>query len=1267
MRHPFSRVRRPLAALLAIGLLTAIALPGRSEDPKTPTAAVAPVEREKQIAEIEKRISELNKLIAENTKQNGELEKQLKALKAPPAPPAPAVAKAMNAPDGTIPDDYAKALQWRCIGPANMGGRITALAVFEADPTTYWVATASGGLIKTTNNGVSFEHQFDREATVSIGDVCVAPSNKDILWIGTGENNPRNSVSYGDGVYKSTDGGKSWKNMGLKKTYQIGKIIIHPKNPDIVYVGALGRLYGPNEERGVFKTEDGGKTWNRILYVDDKTGVIDMRMSPTNPNTLIVATWEHRRDEFDAFFGEAPVPDGYGPIVTHAPGTALYKTIDGGTTFKKLSQGLPTVKMGRIGLDWSRKNPNVVFAIIDTEKAGTGNPPSTIYMGVFGEDSKPGAKLTEIVKDGPSEKAGLKEGDVVLKFEGKDVPGYDQMIEMVRAKKVGDKVKLDITRGEEKKEITVTLANRPPEPAAGGGGGGGGGRTIVTAGFFGEDEKDGVKVTRLQDDSAATKAGLKVDDVVTQVDGKPIGEFRAFMAETAQDRKVGDKLKLIVIRGKDKLDLTVTLEEGRGGFGGGGGRGGANAAKPYATTLGGQRENAQDQQGKDGFQTGGVFRSDDAGDSWKRINSINPRPMYFSQIRVDPSDDKYLYVAGVSFASSTDGGKRFASGRDRGVHSDHHALWIDPRDGRHMIIGTDGGFYVTYDRGERWDHHNFLALGQFYHVCCDSRPNYKVYGGLQDNGSWGGPAFSPRGGIVNEDWLYVNGGDGFVCRVDPTDPDMIYAESQGGAMTRRNSRTGERAGISANRGGPGGGGPGGAAGGGGRGNRGGGGGRPAGGDAAPMNPPADPMQPMGEGPRAAGQRHRFNWNTPFILSSHNPSIFYCAGEFVFRSVKKGDELKIISPEITRGKAGSGTALSESPRNADVLWAGSDDGNVWITRDGGTKWTNVTDNIKKAGLPGFRWVSTIEASKYAEGRAYVCFDAHRSDDDKPYIFVTEDFGTTWKTLHANLPWGSTRCCREDIKSENVLYCGTEFGAWASVNRGASWTKISNNLPTVAVHEFAQHAITGELIAATHGRSIWIVDCTPIRQMSSLVLKEKAHLYTPATAIRWRVEQNRGMFNGAERKFVGQNPQRGATVYYSLTQKAQKVELKVLDFAGQPVRQLEANTSPGLHKAVWDLARLPNARPAGAAAPGGGRFGGGGGGGGGGFGGFGGGAPIQPGTYRVVLVVDGQEFSQAVRVEADPTAPAGLISADQEEDEDMDEEAREKAEAKQRIPD
>jgi len=318
-----------------------------------------------------------------------------------------------------------------------------------------------------------------------------------------------------------------------------------------------------------------------------------------------------------------------------------------------------------------------------------------------------------------------------------------------------------------------------------------------------------------------------------------------------------------------------------------------------------------------------------------------------------------------------------------------------------------------------------------------------------------------------------------------------------------------------------------------------------------------------------GKPFRFNWNTPFILSNHNPSIFYSAGNYVFRSFKRGEDLKIISPEITKSVKGSGTALAESPRNPDVVWAGTDDGNLWVTRDGGVKWTNVAD---KVGLPGPRWVATIEASRYAEGRCFVCFDAHRSDDDEPYVYVTEDFGQTWKPLRGNLPIGSSRCVREDVQNPNVLYLGTEFGAWVSVNRGQSWTKINNNLPTVAVHEFAQHPTNGEIVAATHGRSLWVADATPLRQTTPDVLKAAVHLYAPLPATRWRPEPGReSPYSSSARKFVGTNPPEGAQLYYTLGKKASAVSLKVFDFAGKQVRDIRAPGDPGLHHVSWDLRR------------------------------------------------------------------------------------------------
>ncbi|MCC6420450.1 MAG: PDZ domain-containing protein, partial [Gemmataceae bacterium] len=373
----------------------------------------------------------------------------------PPKPTGEAAAVARGPTDATLPAGWVKALTWRSIGPANMGGRITALSVYEADPSRFHVATASGGLLRTTNNGTTFQHQFDREATVSIGDVCIAPSDPNIVWVGTGENNPRNSVSYGDGVYKSTDGGKTWKNMGLKQTFQIGRLAIHPKNPNVVYVGALGRLYGPNPERGLFKTTDGGRTWQKILYFDENTGVIDIAMHPADPDTLLVAMWERRRDGFDSYLGGTP-PDGYDvydPITRWGPHAGIYKTTDGGATFKKMTTGLPTSHLGRISLDYFRKDPNVVYAVVDCAKIGMGTPPKVVaaqpYLGGAGEDGEPGARLTVVADGGPAAKAGLTVGDVIVAINKVPIDSYYDLLDQIAEFKAGDKARVRFMRDQQ--------------------------------------------------------------------------------------------------------------------------------------------------------------------------------------------------------------------------------------------------------------------------------------------------------------------------------------------------------------------------------------------------------------------------------------------------------------------------------------------------------------------------------------------------------------------------------------------------------------------------------------------------------------------------------------------------------------------------------------------------------------------------------------------------------------------------------------------------
>ncbi|MEM7475349.1 MAG: PDZ domain-containing protein [Planctomycetota bacterium] len=1313
-------------------------------------------------------------------------------------------------PRGALPDNAVRSFQWRSIGPANMGGRITSLAVYEEDSNRWWAATASGGLLKTTNNGITFEHQFDQEATVSIGDVQVSQSNPDILWVGTGESNPRNSSSWGDGVYKSTDGGATWTNMGLKKIFQTGRIAIHPTNPDIVYVGALGRLWGPNKERGLYKTSDGGKSWKKILYIDDKTGIVDVQMNPKDPETLLVAAYERKRDGFD----------GNDPEVKYGEGAGIYRTTDGGKNFAKVTKGLPSGKIGRIGLTIYRKNPRWVYAVVESDKIGQ-TPKDFPYVGFNAEDADVGAKILQVSRNTAASKAGLKTGDIVIQADGGRILSFQDLQKAIRSKKSGDKSQWEVRRDGENIMLELTYGSRPNQ---------GGSRT----------------------------------------------------------------------------------------------RGGGNSSL-FGTRLGGQIPNVQGQQGKDDGEYGGVYQSKDGGESWKRINSVNPRPMYYSQIRVDPSDSKYLYVLGTSLYKSKDGGAEFTDdGASGEVHVDHHALWVDPNDGRHMILGNDGGIYVTYDRMENWDHHNHVAIGQFYHVGLSSDEDYNAYGGLQDNGSWGGPTrVRDTSGPMNSDWFRVGGGDGFVCLVDPNDPNLIYFESQNGAMGRINLETGARGSI-----------------------------RP--------RPPR-------------GTQYKFNWKTPFILSPHNASIHYSAGNHVFKSVSKGDRTQVISPKFTLTDDGAGSAITESPRVAGVVYAGSTDGALWMTRDDGETWYNLRDaeSIAKApesqsanaatgrgpsegrgaaggfgrgqgrqggpgGRPGGRpgggrsgggrgpggmspermmqflgrfdsdndgviklddlpqqmrpmvsrydtdsdgfltqdempgasteeqaegkaeekpsrpktsqetendpaesekprdtsgreanqnpsdepasdekidvaskdekqeqkedgtgsdedgtgrdeegteqaadqddmpvkqeseeageskeesdeetaadkpaedkvsgtykgqftgnqvppdsgltfvlrlqpdnklkgsyetsrsegeiedgeydpktgdisfaaesqqaslefkanlsdgsltgvieingssfsinfeaervgdatgtdeteeevedttqplyelvpdprWVSSLTASRFSDSRCYVTFDGHRSNDDEPYLLVTENFGKSWKSIRSNLPSsaGSTRVLREDIENPDVLYLGCEFSIWVSIDRGESWTKLNSNLPTVAVHEIAQHPTRGEIVAGTHGRSLWVLDVTGLRQLSKESLTDEATLYKPNTVIRWRSMASRG--SSGTRQFVGENPDADAKIYYSLGRNARSARMIISTLIGDELLRRDVSVGAGLHVESWDLRGSAGGR----------------------------GRGVGTGEYLVTLEVDGQEQKQVLRVVADPEYPESSTAEDESE--------------------
>ena len=477
--------------------------------------------------------------------------------------------------------------------------------------------------------------------------------------------------------------------MGLKKSYQIGKIVIHPKDPNVVYVGALGRLYGPNPERGLFKTTDGGKTWKNILFIDERTGVIDIAINTADPKTLLIAAWERERDAFDSFVGDAKMPlegDRYSPAKGTGLGSGIYRTTDGGTKFERIEAGLPKPKKGRIGLSYSRKTPNTVFAIVDSEKSGLGPPPTSTYFGVSSETAPGGVLVTGVRANGPASKGGLQEEDLITKFDNKEVKNYETLVEMIAEKQPGDKVKVAVTRAKANKELEITLGSR-------------GERQPPLLGVQIAPNEAGARITLVSTDSAAAKAGLKIEDVITAVDGTPVTPQKPLQTFLV-GKKAGDKIKISFMRDKQKKEVEATLLLGA-------------SERPYSDgQLGGQHANMQVQQGADGVDAGGVYRSTDNGATWTRINSANPRPFYFSTIRVDPNDDNIIYVLGISMMRSIDGGKSFSERNiNTGVHSDQHDLWIDPKDSRHILVATDGGFYVTFDAAVHWEHLARAAFG----------------------------------------------------------------------------------------------------------------------------------------------------------------------------------------------------------------------------------------------------------------------------------------------------------------------------------------------------------------------------------------------------------------------------------------------------------------------------------------------------------------------------------------------------------------------------
>ena len=852
------------------------------------------------------------------------------------------------------------AFQPRHIGPALTGGRIHDVEALPHDPSTIYVATASGGLWKSTNRGITWSNLWEHMPTSTFGDVAVAASNPQVVYAGTGEQQNRQSTSWGDGVYRSDDGGATWSHLGLVETRHTGRIQVHPENPDVVYVAALGNLWRSSAERGVYRSTDGGRSWDKVLYVDEHTGAVDLAMDPSDPRTLYAAAYQRQRRTWGFNGG--------------GPGSGIYKTTDGGDTWRELTNGLPEGDKGRIGIAVSRTRPQVLNALVQ-----------------------------------------------------------------------------------------------------------------------------------------------------------------------------------------------------------------------HASESGG-------------------YRSEDGGESWQKVSDMNIRPMYYSHVFIDPTDENRVYTLATSSFRSEDGGRTFEEiaarpTYDVGVHADHHALWIDPGNPDHFYLAGDAGLHETYDRGVTFRRLHNLPIGQFYGIDVDDRDPYWVYGGMQDNHSWMGPSATRSWeGIVDDDWRQTGFGDGMYQQAAP-DGRTVYINAQNGGWTRFDRATGDMTSLRLS-------------------------------------------APDGEEP------YRWDWVSPSLLSRHDPAVVYFGGNRLFTSRGRGDSF-VRSEDLTRrqdrdeleimGVKGRDIALSrndgtstygeivtiaESPLDPAVLWVGTDDGNVQVSRDGGRSWNEVSAGAE--GVPDGAYVSRVAGSGRAPGTAYVAFDAHRDGDFAPYLYRADDYGARWTALHDPLPSGSVNVVAEHPDNADVLFVGTEHHLFASTDAGASWAKFPG-VPTTAYDDLVVHPRAKDLVLGTHGRSIIVLDdLAPLAEFAASA-DQPVFLYAVRTGTvmsYWKDTSYR-----AQGVFMGENPADGVLVTYRLgpsdgaASSDAPARLVVRNAAGETVRSMDVPGSPGLHRVNWDLRHgLPD-QPAWAAhdptevprtLENRGPF-------------------VSPGVYTAELSARGGAHSRSFRVRGDPDLP------------------------------
>jgi photosystem II stability/assembly factor-like uncharacterized protein len=849
---------------------------------------------------------------------------------APPAGTTPPASVGTSSPPPTGPqltDVLFKNLKARAIGPAVMGGRISDIVIDPRNPFVFYVGLAHGGVFKTSDNGVSFDPIFDKQPVLSIGAIAIAPSDSDVIWVGTGEANDRNSSGWGNGVYRSSDGGENWQNVGLKDSRAIGRVVVDPRKPEVAYVAASGHLWADGGERGLFKTTDAGKTWKLILQAPSphnaRTGCCEVILDPSNSEIVYAALYARQR---------TPWSFSSGPDVTNGEDVGgIFKSTNGGASWKKLAGGLPS-QTGRIGLAVSASNQKIVMAVVQSYEGGSG-------------------QLTDL-----------------------------------RSK------------------------------------------------------------------------------------------------------------------------------------------------------------------------SGGVFRSEDGGEKWTRTSAIDPRPFYFSQIRIDPANDQRVYLLAFALLVSDDGGKNFREDLSEKVHPDCHAFAIQPGTVpppkppkpedkskppkppvcQRVLLGTDGGVYQSFAAGKGWDHLNSIPAGEFYRITLDdTEPYFRIAGGLQDNENWVGPsAVQSKEGIRNSDWTALAGGDGFYVVFDPNDHDMFYAESQQGEVHRINLRNGE-------------------------------------------------LRRLRPEPTEGAPRYRFHWNSPLIGSRHKPGVIYLGGNCVFKLTDRAEKYSVISPDLTHNDpartnaTGSGAenfgvvySLAESPKRAGLLWAGTDDGRLWITENDGGKWTELTNNLPEPARG--QWVVRIEPSNADPNVAYVATNAYRAGDDRPMILRTADLGKTWQPVMGDLPANDpVEVVREDAVNPKLLYAGTHFGLFASSDQGTHWVRIGD-VPSVRVDDVQIHPRTNDLVIGTHGRSIAILDdSTPLRELTPEIAAKPAHLFSVRSVTGAYLQPGFVDSNG-KGVYRGANPAEGALFTVWVKEfTGDEIKIAVTKSTGQPVANLKAPGAPGLTRLNWDL--------------------------------------------------------------------------------------------------